>query len=55
MGFSPDQVGRMSPWGFMACLDGYGRANGWKSSSGQRAADDLTEADLAAMGIEGFA
>lgn len=37
MGFAPDQVGRMSPWQFVACLDGYGRANGWtrKDSAGQ--------------------
>ncbi|WP_263406355.1 hypothetical protein [Paracoccus yeei] len=44
----------MTPWQFMACLDGYGRANGWKPTGGKSAADDLTEADLAAMGIEGF-
>ena len=32
MGFSPDQVGRMTPWQFMACLETYGRSQGWKSN-----------------------
>ncbi len=51
MGFDPEQVGRMTPWQFMACLDGYGRANGWKPAA---AGGDLSEAQLADMGIEGF-
>ena len=54
MGFDPEQVGRMTPWQFMACLDGYGRANGWKPSNDGSAADALTEDQLRAMGIEGF-
>ncbi|WP_277600639.1 hypothetical protein [Paracoccus haematequi] len=44
----------MTPWQFMACLDGYARANGWKSNGSSGAADDLTDADLRAMGIAGF-
>lgn len=51
MGFSPRQVGEMSLWQFWACVEGYGKANGWKASSG---GGDLTEARLAEMGIEGF-
>lgn len=34
MGFTPEQVGCMSLWEFMACMDGYGRANGWKMNDG---------------------
>lgn len=51
MGFSPDQTGRMSPWEFMACLDGYGRANGWKreASGPAMSIDRMRE-----LGIEGF-
>jgi hypothetical protein len=28
MGFSPDQVDRMSFWQFRACIDGFNKANG---------------------------
>lgn len=28
MGFAPDQIDRMSLWQFMACVEGYMKANG---------------------------
>ena len=31
MKISAAQVDQMTPWEFMACLDGYGRAKGWKA------------------------
>lgn len=37
MGYAPEQVGRMTPWQFMACLDGYGKANGWKQNTSGKA------------------
>ncbi|MFC3568411.1 hypothetical protein [Paracoccus simplex] len=43
----------MTPWQFRACLDGYGRAHGWKTNGGG-AADALSDADLKEMGIVGF-
>ena len=49
MGFSPSQVGEMTPWQFMACLDGYGRANGWKSKEGGKA---MSLDRLRELGIE---
>lgn len=32
MGFTPAQTGEMTPWEFMAALDGYGRAQGWNAA-----------------------
>lgn len=54
MGFDPQQVGRMTPWQFMACLDGYGRSNGWKATGDGSAAAALSNDQLRDMGIEGF-
>lgn len=51
MGLSPKQVGECGLWQFMAALEGYGRSQGWKE---QGAGGDLSEDELAAMGIEGF-
>ncbi|WP_312529914.1 hypothetical protein [Paracoccus sp. (in: a-proteobacteria)] len=51
MGFSPAQVGEMTPWQFMACLDGYGRANGWQSGP---KGNPMSESRLKELGIEGF-
>lgn len=42
----------MTPWEFMACVDGYRRANGAKPANA--AADEITEEQLAEMGIVGF-
>ena len=53
MGMSARDVQRCSLWEFMAQIDGYAMANGWKSS-GSRGGDDLTDEQLAEMGIEGF-
>lgn len=50
MGFAPDQVRAMSLWDFMACSDGWQRANGAR----EEARGDLTDEQLADMGIEGF-
>ena len=40
-------------WEFTAQIDGYGKANGWKSN-GSRGGADLSDEQLAEMGIEGF-
>ncbi|MCV2877613.1 hypothetical protein OE699_02005 [Sedimentimonas flavescens] len=53
MGFTPNQVQEMSLWEFMACSDGFSLANGGKESSG--GGRELSESELADMGIEGFA
>lgn len=50
MRFDPDQVGRMSLWQFMACLEGYGRANGWKMNEGDNRTMSLDR--LRELGIE---
>lgn len=49
MGFTPEQVDRMTPWEFSACLDGWKRANGGKAESG-----GISDERLREMGIEGF-
>lgn len=49
MGFSPAQVGEMAPWQFMACLEGYGKANGWKQKEGGKA---MSLDRLRELGIE---
>lgn len=51
MGLSPREVGECSIWHFMAALDGYGRAQGWKEKS---SGGDLSEDQLRELGIEGF-
>ena len=43
----------MTPWQFMACVEGYGKAHGWKSGNGS-SADALSDDDLKKMGILGF-
>jgi hypothetical protein len=52
MGMGPEVVGRMSLWQFMAALDGYGRANGWKKTG--NTAGSMSDQRLAELGIEGF-
>ena len=52
MGWCPRQVDETGLWEFMAALDGYGRANGWKETRG--AGGDLSEDELREMGIVGF-
>lgn len=52
MGFDPTQVGRMTHWHFMAALDGFGRANGWKKEGGS--GGSMSAQRLAELGIEGF-
>ena len=49
MGYDPEQVGRMTPWQFMACLDGYGKANGWKQS---KRGETMSLERLRELGIE---
>ncbi len=44
-------MAQLSLWEFTARVDGYGRANGWKTRG---AGGDLSETELAEMGIEGF-
>lgn len=51
MGFDTRQVGRMTPWQFMACLDQFARSNGWKTAgSGEKPMSVQRMRDL---GIEG--
>ena len=50
---SAQDVQRCSLWEFTAQIDGYGKANGWKSS-GSSGGADLSDEQLAEMGIEGF-
>lgn len=52
MGFTPAQVGEMSPWEFQACVDGYIAANGGgeKAPSGR----PMTAERMRELGIEGF-
>lgn len=51
MGFGPEQVGRMSPWHFMACVEGFGRANGWKAETRGK---PMSDARMRELGIEGI-
>ena len=53
MGWCPRQVDETALWEFMAALDGYGRANGWKEARGG-GGGDLSEDELREMGIVGF-
>ncbi|WP_158589827.1 hypothetical protein [Gemmobacter lutimaris] len=50
MGFAPADVQAMSLWEFQACQDGWLLLHGGKKASG----GDLTDDQLAEMGIEGF-
>lgn len=50
MGFSPAEVDAMTPWEFLACLDGYARAKGWKLPQGGGKAMSLER--LHELGIE---
>lgn len=42
MGFTPEQVGRMSLWQFMACADGWARSN--SPEAAKQSNDDQAEA-----------
>ncbi|AGT10542.1 hypothetical protein [Paracoccus aminophilus] len=44
-------LAQLSVWEFTARVDGYGKANGWKTRG---AGGELSDSDLAAMGVEGF-
>lgn len=46
MGFSPQQVGEMSLWQFMACADGWARAN---SPDAAKITNDDDEAGVRAL------
>lgn len=52
MGFTPAQVNEMTAWEFMCCLEAFNAAHGGKAAAGGGA--DADDADLRAMGIEGF-
>ncbi|WP_168797899.1 hypothetical protein [Pacificoceanicola onchidii] len=54
MGFTPEEVGRMSLWEFMACRDGWNVAHGGDGRKGGGAVADFSDAELREMGIEGF-
>lgn len=51
MGFTPQEVGRMTLWEFMACLEGVAMERGWRMSG---PAKELSDDDLREMGIVGF-
>ena len=46
MGFTPMQVDQMSLWEFAACLGGFDQR--------RQTGEGHTEAELAAMGVQGF-
>lgn len=50
MGFTPQQVDRMSLWQFCAALHGFQIGNGQK----ERPVAELSDEQLRAMGVEGF-
>lgn len=52
MGLVPSEINSMSLWEFMACSDGYLLSNDPKAK--RRGQGELSDDDLAAMGIEGF-
>ena len=43
MGFSPEQVGRMSLWQFFACADGWARANSPEAAKRSNDEEDFDE------------
>jgi hypothetical protein len=47
MGFTPEQVGNMSLWQFLACADGWARAHDPKAAS--RSNDDADYSDIEAI------
>lgn len=47
MGFTPEQVGRMSLWQFLACGDGWARANNPEAAS--RSNDEQDFSDIEAI------
>lgn len=51
MGFTPRQVDEMSLWEFVACCDGFSEAQGAKQRPD---GGDIEDADLRALGVEGF-
>lgn len=51
MGFSPEQVDRMTIAEFVACSRGFAKAHGAKES---KPLGDMEDADLRRLGIEGF-
>jgi hypothetical protein len=53
MGFTPEQIGRMTVWELNACLDGYQQAHGGgkvRKGSGEGMSEDRARE----LGIEGF-
>jgi len=50
MGFAPQLVDTMFLWQFNAAFSGWREANGMKPSG----AGEMSEAELAELGIEGF-
>lgn len=51
MGFTPEQVDRMTIAEFVACSRGFARAHGAKDKKRQ---GDIDEEELRLLGIEGF-
>lgn len=51
MGFDPHQVGRMTPWQFMACLDQFARSNGWSTATSRDKPMSIER--MRELGIEG--
>lgn len=43
MGFTPQEVGKMSMWQFMAAVDGYVKAQGGGEKMSNKEADELFE------------
>lgn len=52
MGFTPEQVDRMSAWEFAACSAGYAKAHGGGKDHGEPA--DIDDHRLRELGIKGF-
>jgi len=49
MGFSPEQIGRMSVWEFLACRDGWNRAHG--GAQGDADADAMSPERMRDLGL----
>ena len=49
MGLSPPQVDMLTPWEFLACVDGFGKSNGWKMD---QAVQPMSLKRLRELGIE---
>lgn len=52
MGFTPEQVDRMSLWQFLACLDGFRASRGERPRAAP--GEGFDEHELRALGVEGF-